>query len=420
MAVVDMISDNVHALVLEEFEQAKGASKATVQPDPEWQKVKDAGTTLWLDTGDLEEASQLFTAEFEALTTNNTLLNKEVQKGLYDGLVARAAKSIREAAPSISEEELVLEIAFVLNAVHGLKLVHYFDAHVSVELHTDLAHDVERSVAYGKRYHAICPERFIVKVPLTAAGYLSARKLRQEGIRINFTLEFGARQNYVAALVTKPNYVNVFMGRNNAFVADNGLGSGENVGEKATLATQQALLELRGAGRSETQLIGASMRTGAQVGTLAGLDVFTMPTGVARQYRQQPLEQVTSRIHDQLDVPLNDGVSLDDFAGATLWEITDAFKAAVDTLLAKDLDAMTAEELQEHFHASGCGGLLPKWSAEDIAAAAAGGKIPKLETWQNRLKSGEIGLDALMNLAALQSFVTDQKALDDRIRQHLN
>jgi hypothetical protein len=32
------------------------------------------------------------------------------------------------------------------------------------------------------------------------------------------------------------------------------------------------------------------------------------------------------------------------------------------------------------------------------------------------LASGQIGLDALMNLSARQSFVTDQTALDDRIR----
>src|SRR5439155_10000355 len=129
-----------------------------------------------------------------------------------DNLVAEAAAVVRGAAPGISPKDLILEIAFILNAHHGLRLVERFDAMVSVELHTDLAGDVERTVAYGKRYIAICPERFYVKVPLTPAGLLSARQLIAAGVPINFTLGFSARQNYLAALLTKPTFVNVFLG----------------------------------------------------------------------------------------------------------------------------------------------------------------------------------------------------------------
>ncbi|MHC4511481.1 MAG: transaldolase family protein, partial [Planctomycetota bacterium] len=134
------------------------------------------GTRLWLDTGDMDVASKLWCEAFEALTTNNTLLNKEIQKGLYDNLIIEAASAIKDAAPDIGKKELILEIAFVLNAYHGLRLVEIFDAHVSVELHTDLGNDIDRSVAYGKRYYEICPERFYVKVPLTPAGLIAARK----------------------------------------------------------------------------------------------------------------------------------------------------------------------------------------------------------------------------------------------------
>ena len=51
-----------------------------------------------------------------------------------------------------------------------------------------------------------------------------------------------------------------------------------------------------------------------------------------------------------------------------------------------------------------------------MRTAAKDGKIPVYATWKSRLESGAIGLDALMNLSALQSFTTDQAALDDRIR----
>ena len=416
MTTATDLAEKVHTLVLKGFTHEFGKPAKAASPDAEWQKVVAAGTTLWLDTGDIDEASKLITAEFEALTTNNTLLNKEIQKGQYDDFVVEVAKELREAAPGISDQELMLEIGFVLNATHGLKLVEQFDTKVSVELHTDLSHDVDLSVSYGLRYFAICPERFIVKVPLTAAGLLAARKLRLANVPINFTLGFSARQNHVAALLTQPNWVNVFMGRLNAFVSDNDLGPGDNVGEKATLACQRNLLDLRASGRSNSHLIGASMRTGDQVATLAGLDVFTMPTGVASGYRENPVASLSNQVQNDPEVPLNDGVSFDDFNAGTLWDIPADFRAVTDALLEKDLDALTPAGLQEHFADGGFPGFLPQWTDEEIATVTKEGKIPVYATWKDRLVSGELGLDALMNISALHSFVTDQTALDDRVR----
>lgn len=414
-----VVERRMHDLVREGFSPAFGEGKMEKKPDPEWRKIQGTGTRLWLDTGDMEEAAKLFTAEFEALTTNNTLLNKEVQKGLYDDLVGEAAAALREIAPGVDERDLLLEIAFVLNARHGLSLVERFDSYVSVELHTDLAQDVDTSVAYGRRFYNVCPERFIVKVPLTPAGLVAARRLRDEGIPINFTLGFSARQNYLASLLAQPNYVNVFMGRLNAFVADHGLGSGENIGEKATLATQRALNSLRSAGRPASLLIGASMRKGAQVATLAGLDVFTMPTKVAQEYRENPAAEVKSGVHDDPEVPLEAGVSLDDFNGASLWEVTDEFKEAVDGLLQTPAGELTPEAITAHFDRTGHGDLFPAWTEAEIEQAARDGKIPVYDTWKDDLREKRIGLDALMNLSALQSFASDQAALDARVKSLL-
>jgi len=415
----NQLSDAVHEFVQRKFAENADPGAAEVSKDPVWQAIKDTGTRLWLDTGDMEEADELWVDEFTALTTNNSLLNKEIQKGIYDGLIEEAIADLQKADPGIDEKTLVLEIAFILNAYHGLRLVKRFDAFVSVELHTDLANDVERSVAYGRRYFKLCPERFIVKVPLTPAGYLAARTLRADGIPLNFTLGFSARQNYVAARLTKPTYVNVFMGRLNSFVSDHGLGDGLNVGEKATLATQRELLALREAGETDTLLIGASIRSGDQIGDLAGVDVFTMPPKAAAGYRADPLAAPVSRVDDDPDVHLADGVSLDDFYGSCLWEVTPEFRAAVDSLLQKDVDGMSADDVQQHFHSAGHKDFLPAWTADDSRIASEEGKIPKLGTWKSRLAAREVGLDALMNLGAFYAFSADQKALDDRIRSFI-
>jgi transaldolase len=405
----------VRDLVRRDFRHVFGRPAVQAKADPEWAKLRAAGTRLWLDTGDLEEAGRLWNAEFEALTTNNTLLNKEVQKGLYDDLVQESAGALRKLVPAMDRKTLILEIAFILNARHGLRLVEKFDTFVSVELHTDMGNDLEATVAYGRRFHAICPERFYVKVPLTPAGYLAARKLEACGIPINFTLGFSARQNYLAALFSDPSYVNVFMGRLNAFVVDHRLGDGRNVGEKTTLATQRALLGLREKKLSKTCLIGASMRDAGQVSSLAGVDVYTIPPKVAAQYRQSPAATLRSQVDVDPPVTAAQGVRLQDFNASSLWEVPAAFEKCVQDLLEKDADWVTPADLQSHFARRGFADLFPRWSAADLQTITADGKIPVFARWKDRLASGAVGLDALMNVSAFQSFATDQKALDDRI-----
>ena len=103
--------------------------------DPFWQSLRNTGTELWLDTGDIEEAEKNWSAEMTALTTNNTLVNKEIQKGIYDKFISEA----REIVKDLPLRDQIVEIAFILNARHGLRLAKKFGGMVSVELHTDTA-----------------------------------------------------------------------------------------------------------------------------------------------------------------------------------------------------------------------------------------------------------------------------------------
>jgi transaldolase len=408
-----------HHVSRKDFSHQFGRPKVLPRRKAIWSNVRDLGTRLWLDTGDIEEAERLWCSDFEALTTNNTLLNKEVQKGIYDKLIRETAEAIRRVSPKIDEQRLVLEIAFVLNAYHGLRLVEKFDAYVSVEVHTDLGHDVERTVAYGKRYYDICPQRFYVKIPFTPAGLLATRELSQLGAPVNFTLGFSARQNYLTALFAKPAFVNVFMGRLNVFIFDNGLGDGKNVGEKATLATQRELLELRNQKRTQSLLIGASMREGAQIPALGGVDVFTMPPKVAAQYEQNPIERLPRQVEQDPPVALAEFARVEDVGIETLWDIPERFRKAVDELLEQDIETLTPAEICTYFAHAGYPDFLPDYSEDDILTATADGKIPIYDKWRDRLARGEIGLDALMNLSAFRSFATDQNALDTRIRSLL-
>ena len=410
------IDDAIRQFVRAGFKADFAGRRVKFESNPAWRRLRELGSQLWLDTGSMEDAGKGWTAEFSALTTNNTLLNNEVQKGTYDTLIPEAGRLLARAG--LSGRRLLLEIAFILNARHALGLVEKFDAYVSVEEHTDLAGDVSAAVEYARRYHDICAERFIIKIPLTAAGILATRRLSREGITINHTLGFSARQNYVIARIARPAFVNVFLGRLNAFVADNALGDGTYVGERATLATQRVVRQLREAGRTASKLIGASFRGGGQVRDLAGIDVMTMPPRVAQQFLDLhvPPEKIVDRTGEAYRPPLRGGVDPAAVRLDTLWDVGPKLVACVDALERENLDSFTPDDLVAFFAGHGCGDALPRWTAEQIATSTAEGKIPKLENWREALASRSIGLDSLMNLAGLRSFAADQKAMDDRVQ----
>jgi len=410
------LAEKVRQFVRRDFTPHFGKLTETFPSEPLWRRLQELGTELWLDSGSFSESGALWTREFSALTTNNTLLNREVQTGMYDDLIPEAVRLLEEF-PELSERQRILEIAFILNARHGLRLVERYDAYVSVEEHTDLADDVEAAVEYARRFHAVCPERFIVKIPFTPAGLLATRKLSAEGITVNHTLGFSARQNYVVARIARPAYVNVFLGRLNSFVADNQLGEGTYVGERATLASQAVIRRLRKAGGVPTRQIGASFRLPQQVWDLAGIDVMTIPTKVARGLLdlKLPPEQITDRTGGDYQPRLRSGVDPAEIRLQTLWEVEDTLVACVDALEAENLDAFTPDDLVGFFADHGCGDVLPRWTDRQVAASAAEGKIPRLANWREALAGKALGLDSLMNLAGLNSFRADQEAMDRRI-----
>jgi hypothetical protein len=161
------------------------------------------------------------------------------------------------------------------------------------------------------------------------------------------------------------------------------------------------------------------MRAGPQVASLAGVDVFTMPPGVAADYRAHPVDELSSQANVNPQVVLAQGVRLQDFNGSSLWDVPQPLVRCVEGLLRRGPDALTPDALQAHFEAGGLGDFLPRWSDAELQAIRSDGKIPSFQRWRDRLASGEVGLDALMNVSGLLSFAGDQQALDDRVRSLL-
>jgi transaldolase len=218
-----------------------------------------------------------------------------------------------------------------------------------------------------------------------------------------------------------PNFVNVFLGRLNSFISENGLGSGDYVGERATLASQEAVRSLREAKGFDTRQIGASFRSWEQYVNLAGIDVITAPPKVARELRDKKdeLPPLENQLGQNRAPGINDDVDPEEIGLDTLWFINDEVVRCVDALGDEDLDSFDAESLLDFFEARGCSDFLVRWSDAEIATSAGEGKIPKLGNWADSLANRIIGLDSLMNLAGLNTFIADQKEMDDHVREVL-
>jgi transaldolase len=380
----------------------------TAKKDPFWESLRNTGTELWLDTGDMDEAEANWSAEMSSLTTNNTLLNNEIQKGIYDVFISEAKSIVRD----LPSEERIKEIAFILNARHALRLASKFGGYVSVELHTDTAYDIKAIQHYGKRFHEVCPEQFIVKVPYTAEGLIGARLLKDSGVKVNFTLDFSARQNILVTSLARPDYVNVFLGRIGAYMINNNLGDGSGAGEMAVISSQNWVTALSAKNPWQTKLIAASLRNPGQLELLAGTDVYTIPPKVAAAGRKELSGKFTSRTHENYDISLYD--SAKDARIENFWEVNDKVLGLAERL-ASGVPS-TGTELIHIAHEEGCGDMFPSLTKEEKGFIASDGKIPLHARWEKKISEGKIAPDTLLTLAGLASFSSDQKMLDKRIR----
>ncbi|HJX71019.1 MAG TPA: transaldolase family protein [Bacteroidales bacterium] len=380
--------------------------KVTPSSSGFWKSLSNCGTELWLDTGDIDEASKIWSADMSGLTTNNTLINNEIQKGIYDSFIEKANKLLKD----LDVNERIREIAFILNARHGLIISRIFGCKVSVELHTNLAHDLRGIVDYGHRFYSVCPDHFIVKVPYTPTGLLGARKLGEAGIPVNFTLGFSARQNLLATLVARPSFVNVFLGRIGAYIKSNGLGDGSYAGEKTTIESQKIVKKY---GKNHTRQIAASIRSADQLELLAGTDVHTIPTSVANAAVKSLSGKFAPKTDSNYIVTFADNVNMDSVKAEKLWDISDnELKLALN--LSNNLPA-TGKELVERAMEYDCIDMFPVLSEDERRIISADGKIPVHSKWSDRIVKGNIAIDTLLNLAGLASFTADQSELDTRI-----
>ena len=294
------------------------AARPTLVSSPMLAAVCRAGTRhIYADTADVEEVRALIATdggaivrEVDGSTANQPLVHKVIKRYLEGDEPKTWLRRLRQLQPSLTPTQRNILIYAIVCGRIGNDVARAFGAgrawEVSLQLHMQLGGDAEAAKRIGRYLRRMVPSG-VVKVPFTPQTphcFLVARDLEREGIPVNFTSTFSARQTVAAGLLSDVTLTNIFMGRLNQGM------KAALLGEHVDLAAQRALIRLRREGGIKTLLIVASVRDWQTFVRVAGCDVFTAPCEAIRGYMTQkevPAEEVRSQLdssyEDQLGIP---------------------------------------------------------------------------------------------------------------------
>ena len=145
--------------------------------------------------------------------------------------------------------------------------------------------------------------------------------------------------------------------------------------------------------------------------SLAGVDVFTIPPKAVTEFYAKGLtpDAITSRVDETYAVEFSEGA--DHSSVEQLWTVDDNFQKFAAELASKGGTKLTGDDLRAADRDYGTK-LFSGFTTEEQNEIRTKGKIPDTARW-----AGRASLDDLMTESALQSFIVDQNAFDDRIRK---
>jgi transaldolase len=391
-----------------------------------------AGTEhVYVDTAAVEELRAIAVTDERALTevdgntVNQPLVRKVLARYTSGGAVGACEQRLRARRPDISAAELAAYLYTTVCGWIGGDAVRRVGGDrpwdVSLQLHMEpVGTAPELAKRLGRCLHAMVPS-CLVKVPFRPQAphsLLIARDLQREGIPVNFTSTFSARQAVAAGLLANVARTNIFMGRlNQGLQAD-------LVGEHVVLEAQRAIARLRRAERLGTRLIVASMREWHTFARVAGCDAFTAPTEVLRDFlRQSEVSPLT--LASRLETSYADEMRVADDVRNTLgagrlgrlWRVEPEF---VEFLIdyrasAEYRDLEDGDALRMRFDRAGFGDFFYAPTADEWSALRRS-KLPDLHA----PLTSRVALDTLYSLLADADFVKEQAVIDTELltRRH--
>jgi transaldolase len=425
------LNDEAQQIAVRLGSQGEAERQPQLRSNPLLAAVRRAGTShIYADSADADEIGALVTAgdsiwsEVDGSTANQPLVRKVVERYLAAGDPAAWARELRGADSSLSDDDLVALLYAVLCARTATDVVRRFAVGrpwgASLQLHMSLGADAEAAKTVGRLLRRMVPSG-VVKVPFTPHAphcFLVARDLEREGIPVNFTSTFSARQALAAAMLSDVALTNIFMGRINQ-----GL-EAKLLGEHVDLAAQRALLAARRDCGAKTLLIVASVREWQTFMHVAGCDVFTSPCKAVADFMSQK-EVAAGDIRSQLETSYEDRLGIPpavlEKAGqrkvARLYEVEpDLVRFLTELRGSKEYQALhDGDRLAKLFDQAGFGDLLHAPTASEWTEMRKN-KLPDFGSELAR----RLPLDTLYTLLADADFEKYQEEMDVMLRRALS
>lgn len=393
--------------------------------------VTRAGTAhIYADTADVQELHALIATgdggisqEVDGNTANQPLVQKVIARYLEAGDLRASAERLRVLQPGLTDNDLVPLLYAIICGRVGNDAARAFGAgrnwQVSLQLHMSLGRDAEASKRVGRYLRRMVPSA-VVKVPFTPHQphcFLIARDLEREGIPVNFTSTFSARQAVAAGLLSNVTLTNIFMGRLNQGMKSTSLG------EHVDLEAQRGLRRLRRDAGIKTLLIVASVREWQTFVRVAGCDAFTAPCDAIRGYMNQQ-EIPAAEVRSQLDTSYehNLGIAGDVIAAlgseriARLYRVEPELVHFMTELRAtrEYQDLRDGDALYKRFDQAGFGDLFYAPTAAEWLELRKR-KLPDF----NATLTQRLPIDTLYTLLADADFEKSQEDMDRQIQAHI-
>ncbi|WP_109439900.1 transaldolase [Acinetobacter haemolyticus] len=254
-------------------------------------------TTVVADSSDLEAIKKFRPLD---ATTNPSLITAAAEqpesKELIEDAYLQAKKEGYEA------NELIERTIDILTVKFGVEILKLIDGRVSTEVDALLSYDTEATIAKARELsklyqdYGIEQSRILIKIASTWEGIQAAKVLEAEGIPCNLTLLFGLHQAQACA-DANVTLISPFVGRIlDWYKKAEGVDAYPIEKDPGVLSVIKIYNYYKQQG-IQTQVMGASFRSTAQVLGLTGCDLLTIAPNLLAQ-----LEQDQQNVEAQLSV----------------------------------------------------------------------------------------------------------------------
>ncbi|HBO72726.1 MAG TPA: transaldolase, partial [Acinetobacter sp.] len=261
-------------------------------------------TTVVADSSDLEAIEKFRPLD---ATTNPSLITAAAEQPESKQLIEDAYTQAKQEG--YQSDALIERTIDILTVKFGVEILKLIDGRVSTEVDASLSYNTEATIAKARELsklyqgYGIAQSRILIKIASTWEGIQAAKVLEAEGIPCNLTLLFGLHQAQACA-DAKITLISPFVGRIlDWYKKAEGVEQYPIEKDPGVLSVKQIYNYYKQKG-IQTQVMGASFRSTAQVLGLAGCDLLTIAPSLLSQLEQdqQPVKaQLSVEVAEQAE-----------------------------------------------------------------------------------------------------------------------